>query len=336
MKAVTKTTAKTIADTLGLSIATVDRALNNRGNVKKETYQRIMKTVDEMNYKPNKLASALSRKTSVNIAVLYPSFAQYFWDQVEVGFNKAVDELKDFGAEFTTFRMNEGEETAPELLQRVIDSNEFHAIAVAAGEEPLEEVINAGVLNGTKICTFNQDVPESQRLFYVGANYFEAGRLAAELTCKFARETGKIMLVGQNQDYQTMMKNQGFLDAAKEYSQVEVVGPYSVQEFSAFMQTEKSLELNGMYVSTSDIFEVANVLKESNEQMPVVCHDLDERIFELLKDNMITATITQEPVNQGYLALTQLYHHVAFNEHIQEKQLIKLEVVMKENAKHYF
>ncbi|MCM2677224.1 LacI family DNA-binding transcriptional regulator [Alkalicoccobacillus plakortidis] len=335
MTAVTKTTAKTIAEKLGLSIATVDRALNNRGNVKKETYQRIMDMVEELGYKPNKLASVLSRKMKYKIAIVYPSFAQYFWDQVEVGLNKAIHELSDYGAEFTTLRMNEGQESANVLLQRIIDSNEYQAIAIAAGEEPLTEVINAGVAKGITICTFNQDSLQSDRLFYVGVDYLQAGQLAAELTCKFVGRSGRIAVVGKNEDYQTMTKNVGFLEAAKEYSSITCTGPYSINEFKSLIQRNGHVELDGIYVSTSDIFEVAHELKEAAHDMTIVCHDLNEEIYEYLNSNVITATITQEPLNQGYLALTQLFGHLAFGEDTREHQIIKLEVVMKENAKYY-
>ncbi|TSB47612.1 LacI family DNA-binding transcriptional regulator [Alkalicoccobacillus porphyridii] len=336
MKAVTRTTAKMIADTLGLSIATVDRALNNRGNVKKETYQRIMETVNELNYKPNKLASALSRKMKYKMAVLYPSSAQYFWDQVEVGLAKAMDELKDYGVEFSTFRFNSKNETARDLLSRIIQSSEYHAIAIAAGEDPLDDVINDGIQKGIQICTFNQDIPNSQRVFYVGADYLKAGRLAAELTCKFVGKSGKIAIVGNNQDFQTITKNAGFIESAKAYPKIEIVGPYTLQDFIKIVKGKNVSELAGIYVSTSDIFEVANTLEDDKNNLTIVCHDLNDEIYHHLMENHITATITQEPVNQGYLALTQLFHHLAFGEEgIQEQQLIKLEVVMKENAMDY-
>lgn len=330
MIAVTKTTAKTIAEKLGLSIATVDRALNNRGNVKKETYQRIMDMVEELGYKPNKLASVLSRKMNYKIAIIYPSFGQYFWDQVEVGLNKAIHELTDYGAEFTVFRMHEAELSAQTLIRNIMDQDQYHAIAIAAGEEPLDDVIREAMAKGITICTFNQDIQTSGRLFYVGVDYEQAGKLAAELTCKFVGKKGRVAVVGKNDDLQTRTKNQGFLDAVEAYPDVEGIGPFTVEEF--LNQTDS---IDGVYVSTSDIFKVAEALSEQKRTPIIICHDLNHEIYQYLNTGVITAAITQEPFNQGYLVLTQLFGYLAFEEDIKEHQIIKLEVVMKENAKYY-
>lgn len=333
MIAVTKTTAKTIAEKLGLSIATVDRALNNRGNVKKETYQRIMDMVDELGYKPNKLASVLSRKMNYKIAIIYPSFGQYFWDQVEVGLNKAIQELTDYGAEFTFFRMHEAEISAQTLIRNIIDQEQYHAIAIAAGEEPLDDVIREATAKGITICTFNQDIQSSSRLFYVGVDYEQAGKLAAELTCKFVGKKGRVAVVGKNDDFQTRTKNQGFLAEVETYPNVSGVGPFSVEEFLSHHEKDS---IDGVYVSTSDIFEVAEALHSQKPDTVIICHDLNDEIYHYLNAGVITAAITQEPFNQGYLVLTQLFGYLAFEEDIKEQQIIKLEVVMKENAKYYY
>ncbi|MDQ0207677.1 LacI family DNA-binding transcriptional regulator [Alkalicoccobacillus murimartini] len=333
MVTLTKTTAKTIAEKLGLSIATVDRALNNRGNVKKETYQKIMDTVEELGYKPNKLASVLSKKMKYKMAVLYPAFGQYFWSQVEVGLNKAINELADYGVEVTTFRMKEGNDS--DMLQKVIDTNEYHAIAVASGEEILDVVINDGIEKGVTICTFNQDALGSKRLFYVGADYYESGRLAAELTCKFVGQSGKVAVFGQNNDFQTNEKNRGFIEASTQYQNVQVYGPIAVSTPLTDKLKDLIEGLDGIYVSTSDIFEVAAYLSSIDKKLTLICHDLNEEIHHFLESGVITATINQDPVNQGYLTLMELFRHLAFEEEIKAEQITKLEVVMKENAKYY-
>ncbi|MBE5878053.1 MAG: LacI family DNA-binding transcriptional regulator, partial [Lachnospiraceae bacterium] len=53
-------TIKDIAKKCGVSEGTVDRALNNREGIKKETKEFILKVAEELNYKPNHLASCLA------------------------------------------------------------------------------------------------------------------------------------------------------------------------------------------------------------------------------------------------------------------------------------
>lgn len=55
-------TLKDIAEKSGVSIGTVNRALNNTGRISIETQSRILKIAQELNYTPNRAAQALVKK----------------------------------------------------------------------------------------------------------------------------------------------------------------------------------------------------------------------------------------------------------------------------------
>ena len=46
-------TIKQLAEVCGVSRGTVDRVLNNRGNVKPEKRKRVLDAMRELNYQPN-------------------------------------------------------------------------------------------------------------------------------------------------------------------------------------------------------------------------------------------------------------------------------------------
>ena len=70
------TRIKDIALKAGVSIGTVDRVLHKRGEVSDGTKVKIQKIIDELDYRPNLLASSLASKKSVLIAcLLYTSDA---------------------------------------------------------------------------------------------------------------------------------------------------------------------------------------------------------------------------------------------------------------------
>ncbi|TCL65931.1 LacI family transcriptional regulator [Hydrogenispora ethanolica] len=60
-----------IANKVGVSKTTVYRALNNKPRISKETYDLIIKTAQELNYFPNKLASGLRSKRSMAIGLIF-------------------------------------------------------------------------------------------------------------------------------------------------------------------------------------------------------------------------------------------------------------------------
>lgn len=74
-----KITIKDIARQLGVSIATVSRALNNKEEVNNKTQERILKYVSKTNYQLNQNAKNLKQQTSNTIGVLIPSIDHHFF-----------------------------------------------------------------------------------------------------------------------------------------------------------------------------------------------------------------------------------------------------------------
>ncbi len=72
-------TIKDIAKACGVSEGTVDRALNNRSGIKKETKEYILQMAEELNYRPNQLASCLAKGSSKTIGVVCAGLSNPFF-----------------------------------------------------------------------------------------------------------------------------------------------------------------------------------------------------------------------------------------------------------------
>jgi LacI family transcriptional regulator len=68
-----------IAKKCDVSIATVSRALNNKGPVKSSTRAKVLQTAQEWNYKPNTIARSLSRSKTDTIGVILPELVDEFF-----------------------------------------------------------------------------------------------------------------------------------------------------------------------------------------------------------------------------------------------------------------
>jgi len=55
-----------IAELTGFSKSTVSRAINNQSGIKESTKQKILKVIDELNYRPNQIAISLTTKKNQN------------------------------------------------------------------------------------------------------------------------------------------------------------------------------------------------------------------------------------------------------------------------------
>ena len=62
---------KMIAEQCKVSVATVSKALSDRGDIGEDTKNRIRQTAKELGYVPNVAARALKTKHSYNIGVLF-------------------------------------------------------------------------------------------------------------------------------------------------------------------------------------------------------------------------------------------------------------------------
>lgn len=70
------TTIKDIAEMAGVSYGTVSRVLNNRPDVNENTRQRILKIVEELDYRPSAIARSLVTQQSKTIALVVPDISQ--------------------------------------------------------------------------------------------------------------------------------------------------------------------------------------------------------------------------------------------------------------------
>ena len=76
---------KHIAKKAGVSIKTVSRVLNNDIYVKKETKEKIINIINELNYIPNRIAKSLSSGVSNNIGFIIPDITNPFFPEVVKG-----------------------------------------------------------------------------------------------------------------------------------------------------------------------------------------------------------------------------------------------------------
>ncbi|MDD4426971.1 MAG: LacI family DNA-binding transcriptional regulator [Paludibacter sp.] len=86
-----KPTIKDIAKELGISIATVSRALNESYEIKSETKAMVLAKAKELHYKPNIQARNLLKKRNYMIGVVVPEFITFFFPEIIIGIQEVVN-----------------------------------------------------------------------------------------------------------------------------------------------------------------------------------------------------------------------------------------------------
>ena len=85
------TTIKDVAKKLNVSVSTVSRAFNDKYDIRTETKELILKTANEMGYRPNPIARKLIQQRSLNIGIIVPEFVNGFFPEVIIGKLKSVE-----------------------------------------------------------------------------------------------------------------------------------------------------------------------------------------------------------------------------------------------------
>ncbi|SDW73014.1 LacI family transcriptional regulator [Alicyclobacillus hesperidum] len=332
-------TKREIAERLGLSISTVDRVLNGRGGVKPETYRRVMEAAEDLHYSVNKSASLLSKGREVTIGVVIHEYPSDFWVQIASGVEDAMVELRDFGLHVEWIRVSDADESSQKIILDRITSGKIDGLALPGGNLAYVDVIDGAIDAGVPVCTFNIDAPSSKRLFYVGCDYANAGRLAAELMAKLLRGQGKVALITDSwTSFQSQQKIIGFREELSYYPGVKLVGPLKMEPEDpnlSILNMENDLStVDGIYVSNAEVHSFAMSPFASGKVL--IGHDMTPDVLQDLNRGAITAVICQNPRQQGYLPIKKLFGHIALGEEIKKTAYItQLEIVMRRNAEFY-
>lgn len=107
-------TLKELAETLGVSISTVSKALNGSSEIGAKTIARVKAAAKEFNYKPNRVALSLKNSKTKTIGVIIPNILNHFFAKVLYGIER---ESAKQGYSIITCLSNENYEKELESLE---------------------------------------------------------------------------------------------------------------------------------------------------------------------------------------------------------------------------
>ena len=142
-----ETTLKEIAETLGISITTVSKALKNYPDVSEKTRKAVIALAEELSYTPNSFAVNLRTKESKTIGLIIPEVVHHFFSNV---INGIIAEAEKNGYLVIILQSNESLELEKKqvalLINKRVDgiimslsnesNNDFHIKEILRKEIP--------------------------------------------------------------------------------------------------------------------------------------------------------------------------------------------------------
>lgn len=186
-------TVRDVAQVAQVSLATVDRVLNNRGGVSAKVVDRVRAAVAQTGYVRNLAAANLSRRRVYRFCFVIPSGDTGFVALLHAALTQEQQRMME---EQVLVQIVPTKAFDVEDQVAALRNLDCDAVAVMASEAPeINEEIAALNASGVRVVTLVADLPSSGRDAYVGPDNVMAGRTAAEFMGRFIKDQGSVLMI---------------------------------------------------------------------------------------------------------------------------------------------
>ncbi|MBN1154453.1 LacI family DNA-binding transcriptional regulator [candidate division KSB1 bacterium] len=342
-------TIKEIAELAHVSIGTVDRVLHNRGRVSSDTKRKVEKIIKELDYKPNLLARQLKLSRDYTFGVLMPELHQdsKYWERPALGIYKAKRELESQKINIKFFHFNRYSEASfIEKSNRLLNDHLDGLLITPILIKPARELIHK-IPEDIPYVFFDSDIPDSNRLTFIGQDPYRSGMLAAKLMRLMTMTDGSIAIIRiLPEDYHIDQRIEGFLHYYRENDGKKNIQIYEWKEqrdlSSLDIISQKILDeqsdLQGIFVTNALTYLIASFLEKHHTErhIRIIGYDLIDKNVDYLRSGMIDFLINQFSIDQGYQGIYSLFKHLALKQKVDDTIMMPINIVMNENIDYYY
>lgn len=304
-----------IARLANTSRGTVDRVVNGRGKVSKELEKRIKDIIEENGYEVNGSARALSlSKNKYLVGVVINSIGNPFFNRVKEGIEDSLKKWEDYGLEIYYKEIRGYNEQ--EQIEAIDDVVAHGANVLALTPINTEAIINKLNSLTIPIVTFNNDLRLDKKFAYVGCDYVEGGKLCGDLANLMLNDgddvavvTGSLKILGHRQrveNFSEVLENKHCSITIIENNDDDEESYVKVREL---LQT-KSPPL--IYFAAGGSQGGLKAIEESGKKMKILTVDETPAVIEGIKKGLISATIAQQPYEQGRMTVNIIAQFLYF------------------------
>ncbi len=246
-----------------------------------------------------------------------------YWKTAGEGFQKAATEYS------VTAEMR-----GPNSFDPQAEVEEFRTVVARKPAGILVSVTNSTLLApeidkaiaaGIPVITMDSDAPESKRLYFIGTNNLQAGRLGGQRVAAVLNGKGNVVFFTMPGQPNLEERLKGYKDAFSGYPGISVVEVFDMkgdsglamdkaQEYLARKGKDRIDALICLQSSAGkDVGEAVRRAKAAGDPgRLLVAMDTDVATLQLIKDGIIDSTIAQKPYTMaliGLKALDDIHHY---------------------------
>lgn len=305
-------TIKEIAQLAGTSRGTVDRVLNNRGNVAKELADKIKIIAKEHNYEVNPLAKALvNSNKKFKIGIIINSIENDFFYRIKKGMLNEVEKynycsIELFIKELKGYLVSDQSKAIDEMLEKNVDGLIVNPINDCAIINKINNLSIPVVMINNKI--------EAKKLAYIGCDYEESGRICADLLNLIAKPNDNVLLIiGTFSMLGHSERVKGFKDVAKNVNIIDVLENKDDDNVSynlIYDFLNKNENINSVCFLSAGVAGGLKAIADSKKDLKIITVDEQESVLTALKEKKVVGTITQQPYKQGAVSVRVLFNYL--------------------------
>ena len=201
-----KPTIRDVAKKANVSVATVSRAINNKGYVYEETRKAVLKIIDELGFEPNQLARSLTNHRSKMIGVIVPHVGTTFYGQLIEGIEQAA---LSYG--YKTMLCNTQDNSEREIDHlKIFEQYNVEGLIVASN------FLNKDKLASLNLPTVSIDHLINDAIPSITCNNENGGRVAAQALIAGGSKN-LLLLRGPSFLITSQERTKGFIEIMEEY-----------------------------------------------------------------------------------------------------------------------
>ncbi|HWZ01701.1 MAG TPA: substrate-binding domain-containing protein [Edaphobacter sp.] len=242
-----------------------------------------------------------------------------YWKSAAAGFAAA-------GAEYGVTVDTRG----PAGLNPQAEVDEFKAMVArkpagilvsVANSKLMAPEIDAAIAAGIPVITMDSDAPESKRLYFIGTNNLEAGRLGGRRAASQLNGKGNVVFFTNPGQPNLDERLKGYQDIFAGYPGIKIVEVFDIKADPGTALDQAAVYLARTGPAKIDAFicldsrsgsNVAEAFKRrSVSDRLLITMDVDTDTLQLVGDGTIDSTISQKPYTMAFLGLKALddIHH---------------------------
>ncbi len=326
-------TLQDVAARAGVGSATVDRVINERGQVREEITRKVLAAARELGLR-RVLPESHHSMIRINVILARPELPLI--NRMGIEFRRLGHHM----GQSVVIHRTVLDDEAPATIAAALLRSPCDAAIVYAQDHPVIHEAIAGMDLGRKpVVTMISDLPGSRRLAYAGTDHVKAGRSAGYFLTRMT-PPGKVIVLCNHLGFQSHAERlhglRDFLtEAGNHHTVAQVVegGDDAIRSEarlkSAFADHPGAVAIYNVGAGNRGV--AAAIQADILAHRPTfIGHELTQFTWGILREGLMTLTIDQNPELQAQFALDVLLNHFGFDQatHVEPPYVSTVPIVL--------